>query len=709
MSKQYKFGNRELSWLQFNRRVLSEAFRAELPLLERLKFLCIVTSNLDEFFMVRVATVKRQYEQNDVISCPSGMSPQEQLEKIAEETKSITDLQYACLLQEVLPGLASHGISLLRPDQFDSEQEAVVRKRFFDELYPLLTPVRLAPGKPLPYLGSLNVYGAFQLGFEGGDRLFDENNNDMQMALVPIPSGAARLWYLPSAPGTIAVVLLEDVIKWLGHTLFPGYKVENRAIFRVTRDADFGVDEDRDEDFVEAMEQVLARRDRSRPVRLAVDEQESPLIPLLMNSLRLKESDVFYRPNPIDITPLMELTGAEGFENLQVPRWRPLEHQAIAMADSIWQAIAAGDILLHHPYDSFDPVIRMLEDAADDPAVLAIKMTLYRTSGDSPIVRALERAAKSGKQVAVLVEIKARFDEGRNIEWAERLEKAGALVVFGIARLKVHAKATLIVRREEQGIRRYVHLGTGNYNDKTARLYTDYGLMSCRPELAYDVGQFFNAITGFSAIPALKKLVLAPVRMKQAIIELINREAQKSSKEAPGRMIIKLNSLADADVITALYEASQQHVQIDLIVRGICMLLPGIPGQSESIRVISVIDKWLEHTRALYFRNGGNPEVYFSSADWMPRNLERRVELMIPVDDERLRRQIIDDLELYRRDNTQAHLMQPDGNWVRLKPEKGRTARGTQATLCMRLADTRKEVPENYKEFPVRRNQSSSR
>ncbi len=653
VSNAYTFVNRELSWLEFNRRVLAEALRSDLPLLERLKFLCIGTNNFDEFFMVRVATIKRQADNGDYIICPTGMRPSEQLQYISKTVRELTEMQYTCLLDEVLPALAEQGLILRRPNDFSAEQEATVRKRFHEQIYPLLTPIRIESEKSLPYIGNLNLYAAFQLEYEDGEQIFGDGGENF--AIVPIPSGLPRIWFLPDTETTTSFTMLEDVIRSHAHALFPGYRIRERVLFRITRDADMGVNEERDEDFVEAMEQVLLWRDRSQAVRLSVDVDNSPLTPILQERLGLRDSEVYYKPNPIDINPLIELTELHGLDHLRSETWRPLENLRIGRAATIWDAVKEGDVLLHHPYESFDSVIRLISKASEDPQVLAIKMTLYRTSGNSPIAQALERAAQNGKQVTVLIELKARFDEERNISWAERLEKAGALVVYGIARLKVHAKALLIIRREDSGITRYLHLGTGNYNDKTARRYTDLSLISCRSELAYDVGQFFNAITGFSAIPALKRLILAPVQMKNHVLELIRRESQKSTLETPGHIIVKLNSLADPEVISALYDASCNHVRIDLNIRGICMLVPGIENQSENIRVISIIDRYLEHSRAFYFRNGGNREVYLSSADWMPRNLERRVEILFPVDDPKLREKIFEDLSLYFSDNTHAH------------------------------------------------------
>jgi polyphosphate kinase len=475
----------------------------------------------------------------------------------------------------------------------------------------------------------------------------------------------------------------------------------------VTRDADLGVDEERDEDFLEAMEQVLESREHSRAVRLSVTtDGGGSLAEFLRGKLGLEQSQVYEVPGPLDLGALMELAQTPGFDHLRHDPWIPRRPAPLSGEEELWDVLKRQDVLLHLPYESFEPVARLVQDAARDPGVLAIKMTLYRTSGDSPIVQALEEAADNGKQVMALVELKARFDEERNIQWAQRLERAGVVVVYGIAELKVHAKALMIIRREESGIIRYVHLGTGNYNDKTAKLYTDLGLFTTNRDLAYEVGLFFNAITGYSAIPALNKICISPTAMKGRIIQLIEREAMRSTPDDPGLIMAKMNSLSHPDVIEALYRASQQGVRIRLNVRGICMLVPGVPGRSDNIRVVSIVDRFLEHARIFYFRNGGAEEIYLSSADWMPRNLDRRVELLFPLQNRTLLKRTRQILEAFFRDNVKARVLQPDGSYTRLKPENDEAFRVQQyfAEQARIAADA--EEPANRKEFDVRRRPS---
>ena len=701
-----RFINRELSWLEFNARVLHEAIREDVPLLERLKFLCIVTSNFDEFFMVRVAAVKRQIRGGDFVQCPSGIAPSALLDRILARARTLVDEKYRCLHDEVLPGLARAGIVLKRPEDLTSAQSSFLTKLFQDQIFPVLTPIRATVGRQVPYVTNLKLHAAFTLEPQEDVSMVsnEEETAGEFLAIVQIPSSLDRIVYLPDAADTVSFALLEDVIVGHAAALFPGYHVTDHCLFRVTRDADMGVDEERDEDFVEAMEQVLAHREFSEPVRLSVTSGAERLRSILAGVVGIDESEVFEKPGPLDLADFMKLTSLSGFADLHYPRWQPSDPPGLPRDEPLWESIVRRDFLLHHPFESFEPVLRFLEDAANDPAVLAIKMTLYRTSGDSPVVRALERAAESGKQVTVLVEIKARFDEERNISWAERLEHAGVIVVYGIARLKVHAKALLVVRREQNGIRRYVHLGTGNYNDKTARLYTDVGLFTARPDVAYEVGLFFNAITGYSAIPALNKLCMAPVGMKTRLLQLIERETLRAKSDIQGRVLAKLNSLADPEVIDALYRASQAGVVVKLNIRGICMLVPGVSGLSENIEVTSIVDRYLEHARVCYFHNGGAPEVYAASADWMPRNLERRVELMFPIEDEEARTRAVSVLETAFADTTHAHAMQPDGSYAPVRPADGSEPVRSQRLFHERARDRAdRDDATNQKVFEVRR------
>ncbi|HKJ85301.1 MAG TPA: polyphosphate kinase 1 [Spirochaetia bacterium] len=704
---QPRYVNRELSWLEFNARVLHQALRTDVPLLERLKFLCIVTSNFDEFFMVRVASVKRQIKNGDFAQCPSGIAPSTLLDQIITRTRELVEQKYRCLIDDVLPGLAAAGLVLRRPDEYASAQASFITKLFQEEIFPVLTPVRATEGQEVPYVTNLRLHAAFIVEPQRDANLISEDGEQATgkfLAIVQIPSSLDRIIFLPDEAGRVSFTLLEDVIVQHAAALFPGYRVVSHCIFRVTRDADMGVDEERDEDFVEAMEQVLAYREFSEPVRLSVSRGAGELRKILARVIGIDESEVFDKGEPLDTGALMGLTSLPGLDDLKYPRWPHYESPDVDPDESIWDSIRKRDILFHHPYESFDPVIRLLQEAASDSSVLAIKMTLYRTSGDSPVVRALEKAAEAGKQVTVLVEIKARFDEERNISWAERLERAGVIVIFGIARLKVHGKALLIVRREQHGVRRYVHLGTGNYNDKTARLYTDFGLLTASPDIAYEAGLFFNAITGYSAIPALNKLVMAPVGLKTRLLQLIDRETRRSSSDMPGRIDAKLNSLADPDVIEALYRASQAGVRVRLTIRGICMLVPGVNGLSENITVVSIVDRYLEHARVIYVHNGGAPELYASSADWMPRNLERRVELMFPIEDADARARVVAMLQLSFADTTNAHRMQPDGSY--LPPSDTRTSkaiRSQEALQTIARERTRSTDVTNQKVFEVRR------
>jgi polyphosphate kinase len=723
--------NRELSWIDFNERVLSEAANREVPVLERLKFLSIVSSNFDEFFMVRVASVKRQHQLNKPSTCPTGMSPREQLRRIHARVAELTERKYRVLLDEVFPQLATHGIVRVPRPDWDTEQQAFVKRFFREQVFPVLTPVRARPGDSLSSVGNLRLHAAFLLEptedartdavglrdvVEAPTGDADGNASDGTaptpdggepvLAIVQVPPSLERVVYLPSEKSDVVTfTFLEQVILSEAYQLFPGFAVTEQCLFRVTRDADFGVDEERDEDFMEAMEQVIETRDRSAVVRLNINRGSQRLRRVLTDALALEEEEVFESADPLELRNLMDIVSISGYAELRDPPWKAMPSPWVDEEEPIWESIRRRDILLQHPYESFDPVVRLVQEAADDPETLAIKMTLYRTSGNSPIIRALERAAEKGKQVSVLVELKARFDEERNIGWAQRLERAGVIVVYGIARLKVHAKATLIIRRERDGVRRYVHLGTGNYNDKTARLYTDLGLLTSDENISYEVGRFFNAITGYSVIPGLQKLSIAPVGLKRRLLELIARETTRARDGGTGLIIAKMNSLADPEVIEALYDASRAGVKIRLNIRGVCMLVPGLAGTSENIEVVSVVDRYLEHTRAFCFENGGNGEVYLSSADWMPRNLDKRVELMFPIENPDLRRLVRRTLELFFLDNRKAHVLRSDGSWVRKNPSGGgaKTVRA-QEEAYHRIRDRLVgDEAENREEFKVRR------
>ena len=702
MSDSPRFINRELSWLEFNKRVLFEATRSTVPLLERLKFLAIVASNFDEFFMVRVASVKRQIEAGDYVQCPSGVAPSALLNDIRTRSREIFDSAYSCLVDEVLPGLSEAGLVLRRPDDYTPEQASLLSKLFQDEIFPVLTPVRGVRGADTPPVAIAKLHAAFLLEPQA-DAVVPAGAADADsLAIVQVPESISRIIYLPDEAGTTSYALLEDVIVQHASALFPGNDIREHCLFRVTRDADMGVDEERDEDFVEAMEQVLAHRDFSEAVQLTATPTSDGMCAALCGLVSITRDDLYSVPGPLKLGDFFAVAGISGFDSLKYPRWHSYDSPLVPTDEPLWESIRRKDLVLVHPYESFDPVVRLVSDAAEDPNVLAIKMTLYRTSGNSPIVRALEEAAERGVQVTVLVEIKARFDEERNISWANRLERAGVIVIYGIARLKVHAKALLIVRREPDGIKRYVHLGTGNYNDKTAKLYTDLGLFTARNEIAYEAGLVFNAITGYSAIPALSHIVLAPVALKSRILQLIERETLRARSGVEGRILAKLNSVADPDVIEALYEASNAGVEIKLNVRGICMLIAGVPGMSENITVTSIIDRYLEHSRIIYFHNGGSPELFAASADWMPRNLERRVELMFPLEDEDAQRRALSVLDAGFADTTNAHRMQADGSYT--PPAKTAKPFRSQEFFHDEARDRAAEQEQvNQKVFEVRR------
>ncbi|MGI9257146.1 MAG: polyphosphate kinase 1 [Salinispira sp.] len=651
-----RYFNRELSWIEFNRRVLNEALREEGPLLERLRFLSIVSSNFDEFFMVRVAGLKAEYLTGNHSNCQTGMTPEQQLSGIYTEYREISEVQEQCLWEKLLPGLADEGIRYITLSEFDRNLTGKIRSPFMAEYFPLLTPFRVNEDEPLTRSGNMRLYVGILLGQKGQKKL----------SVVQLPSSVKRIVRLPAPENEYHFTFLENLVVCFAQDLFPGYEIIEHLVFRITRDANFAVNEDRDNDFVEAMEEVLAERFESDAVRLSCTNTSPIIRDMIREQLKLTNSEIFETREAPGLGDFMDIVNVPGFDHLRSEPRKPVEILPENEEFSIWEWIRSRDRILFHPFDSFNPVLKLLEEAAEDEGVLAIKMTLYRTSRNSPVVAALERAARNGKQVTALVELKARFDERRNIHWAERLEKSGVIVIYGIAELKVHAKSLLIVRREEQTVRRYLHVSTGNYNEKTAKVYTDIGILSAQENLCYEAGLFFNAISGYSAVSSLHSLTMAPHSLKAKILQLIQREIDKHSPANPSHIIVKCNSLSDGDIIESLYEASQAGVRIDLNIRGICMLKPGVPGLSENIRVISIIDHYLEHSRALYFHNGGTPEVFISSADWMSRNLDRRVELLIPIEDKKLADEILHMLNVYIQSS--AYELQSDGQYTRDLP-----------------------------------------
>lgn len=672
------FINRELSWLEFNRRVLEEAQSPATPLLERLKFLSIVSSNLDEFFMVRVAGLRRQGESAKVQWSPDGMTVEEQLKAISKRCHEMVEEQYRCLHQEVLPALASEGVIWHRVADLSPEQHEWVDEYFHKQVFPVLTPLAIDPSHPFPHLRNLSLNLAIAL------RPPKRGEKTLYLAVVQVPGVLNRVVRLPGKG--FHFVLLEEVIADQIHELFQGLKPVGCYPFRVTRDSDLNIDEEDAEDLLETMEEELRKREWQDCIRLETSP-DCPkfILEQLCSALKLTEREVYKVQGPLNLRDFMEVYKAAERDDLKYPPYMPPAGPEAQTDGDLFAAIREGDILLHHPFDSFATVVRLVEQAAEDPDVLAIKQTLYRTSGDSPIVQALMRAARNGKSVTVLVELKARFDEENNINWARELEQAGVHVVYGMVGLKTHCKLILVVRREEDRLRRYVHLGTGNYHPATAKLYTDLGLLTCQLPFGQDVSRLFNILTGYSEIPQWRKLSIAPLQLRERILELIDREAKRSTPERPGRIIAKMNALVDVETIEALYRASQAGVRVDLIVRGICCLRPGVPGVSENIRVRSIIGRYLEHSRIFYFENGGQPEVFLSSADWMPRNFDGRVETMFPVEDPALKQRVIDEiLGLALQDNVQARELQPDGRYRRLTPQEGEEPINSQEELMRR-------------------------
>jgi polyphosphate kinase len=693
----YPMLNRELSWIEFNARVLGEALDDSWPLLERLRFLGIVSSNFDEFFMVRVAGLKAAARRGSARDVDQGdPGPEKLLELISSRVRELTAAQYRCLREEMVPGLAAAGIEIAAPRQWSLAEHRFLEDYFVEQVFPLITPLRIEEDA-FPSTGNLHLHLAFELEDEEGTRVY---------AAAQVPANLGRFIALPRQDeglGGKRFILIEQLVEHFAPRFFPGHRVVGSLVFKVTRDADSGVDENRQEDFLTAMEEVLAGRQNSTPVRLCVSGTSPTLVALLRKGLGLGERDTYAMDGPVDFSGLHELAAVEGKElslrgvRLRDKAWPPISLPGTEGA-SVWDEIEGGDRLIHVPYESFGAIQRFLDEAADDPAVLAIKMTLYRTSGDSPIVRALIRAARNGKQVAVVVELKARFDEERNITWASTLEQAGAIVTYGVARLKVHAKAALVIRRAKDGaIRKYLHLSTGNYNDKTARIYSDLSLLTANEDLCREASALFNMLTGYSTIQPLTHIAVAPFDLKKRILSLIDREIQRSSPESPGLIEAKMNALADADVIEALYRASRAGVGVRLNVRGVCALRPGIPGLSDTIEVRSVLGRYLEHARMYRFRNGGKEELYLSSADCLPRNLERRVEIMFPILDEGLKRTCAGILEAYFEDTAHAYRLRDDGSWEKARPRDGSSPVSAQEALyhrVKRLAEIAEAPPQ---------------
>ena len=666
LSDPANFINRELSWLEFNRRVLEEAQDATQPLIERVKFLTIFSSNLDEFFEIRVAGIKQQIESETSDVGPDGLSPTETFNSIRRVASELVATQYALWNAELLPLLAKNGIRVREVSQLNAKRAAWAHRYFQKEVFPMLTPLAVDASHPFPQLlnksHNLLVRAKAQ---RGGEPLH---------AIVQVPRVIPRLILMPRGQGEDEpwdYIYLASLIKQHIDELFPGLILEGVHALRVTRNSDLYIDEEEAENLLRTIEQELRRSSRGDAVRLEVETDCSrDFRDLLLEFFELTEADVYKVDGPLSMTHLTPLITNDAFAKLKDRPFQPGRDPALPPHADIFEVLRRQDILLHHPYDSFDPIVDLIEEAAQDSQVLAIKITLYRTGGDSPIVAALIDAANAGKQVTAIVELRARFDEAVNIQWARQLEEAGAHVIYGVVGLKTHCKMLLVVRRDADRLRHYVHLGTGNYNPRTARIYTDWSFFTTEPQLTDEVGIVFNTITGLAAYPGLKKLMVAPFDMKQRLIGLIERERDHAHAGKPARIIAKLNSLVDEETIEKLYEASGADVTIDLIVRGICCLRPKIPSLSENIRVISIVGRFLEHSRIYYFANAGQPEVFLSSADWMPRNFLRRVELAFPIENPALRDNIINEvLPRFLNDRVKARELQPGGSYRRLKPE----------------------------------------
>ena len=696
------YTNRELSWIMFNRRVLSEAKDVRLPLFERLKFLSITASNLDEFFMVRVASLKdmvnAKYNKPDI----AGMKPKEQLEALNKETHALVKEQYQVYNKQLLPGLLEAGVRIVgRHEDLTEKQAAYVDRYFADNVYPVLTPMAVDSSRPFPLVRNktLNL-GALVKKKQG--------KGEVEFATVQVPGVLSRVVEIPGdEEGRKCLIFLEQIIERNIDRLFLNYDIECVFPFRIMRNADLSIDEDEAEDLLKEIEKQLKKRQWGQVIRLETEAGiDEKLLKILEEELMVQEEDVYAIKGPLDLTVLMKLYGLEGHEDLKTPKYTPQPIPEFLEEGDIFTRIRQHDIFLHHPYQTFEPVVDFVRQASKDSQVLAIKQTLYSVSGNSPIIAALEQAAENGKQVTVLVELKARFDEENNILWAKRLEKAGCHVIYGLVGLKTHCKITLVVRREEDGIRRYVHLGTGNYNDSTAKLYTDVGLMTCNEQIGEDATAVFNMLSGYSEPRSWNKLSVAPLWLKDRFLSLIGRERDYALKGHHSHIIAKMNALCDKDVIMALYEASAAGVKIELIVRGICCLKTGIPGISDNITVRSIVGNFLEHARIFYFENDGKPEIYCASSDWMPRNLERRVEIMFPVDKPELQRKLMSILQTQLEDNVKAHILTAEGVYEKAPREAG--AVNSQLEFCHmvkeavraqeKLVNSRVFIPEKHHE-----------
>jgi len=690
------FINRELSWLEFNRRVLEEAQDQRQPLIERVKFLTIVSSNLDEFFEIRVAGIKQQIESETSDVGPDGLSPSEVFDRIQKTVRQLVAAQYTLWNDDFLPGLAKNGIYVREIAELPTKRAAWAHRYFLQEVVPMLTPLAVDASHPFPHL--LNRSHNLLV------RAKTRRGSEPLHAIVQVPRVVPRLILMPRGKGADEpweYIYLASLIKQHIGELFPGLILDGVHAFRVTRNSDLYIDDEEAENLLRTIEHELRRSSRGNAVRLEV-ETDCPkdFLSLLLEFFNLSEADAYKLDGPLSMTHLQPLVANDAFGKLKDRPFQPSRDPALPPHVDFFEVLRRQDVLLHHPYDSFDQIVELIEKAANDPQVLAIKMTLYRTSGDSPIVGALIEAANAGKQVTAIVELRARFDEAMNIQWARRLEEAGAHVIYGVVGLKTHCKMLLIVRRDADRLRHYVHLGTGNYHSRTARIYTDFSLLTSESQLTEEVATVFNTLTGLAGYPGLKKLMVAPFDMHSRLIQCIERERDNARAGKPARIVAKLNALVDQEMIEKLYEASCSNVTIDLIVRGICCLRPKIPDLSENIRVISIVGRFLEHSRIYYFENAGDPVVYLSSADWMPRNFFRRIEVAFPVETPALRDQVTNDvIPTFLHDRVKSRELQPDGTYRRLQPEGPEPSRQAQWQFREVSRERAKKLTGSKKKF----------
>lgn len=696
--KEY-FVNRELSWLKFDERVLSEARDKNLPLFDRLKFLSITASNLDEFFMVRVASLKDMehagYTKKDI----AGMDPTEQLCAIGKEVHALVEKQYNTYNRSLMPILRKEGIRIIGAyEELNEKQATYVDKYFMEHVYPVLTPMAVDASRPFPLVRnkSLNI-AALIKSKHPNSKLQQGSKQELEFATVQVPSVLPRLVPIPGEDDRYTFTLLEQIIEKNMAQLFLNYDLVCAYPYRIMRNADLSFDEDEASDLLKEIQKQLVKRQWGEVIRLEIEHKaDKRLLQVLKEQLAVSGKDVYEIAGPLDLTFLMKMYGLSGCDDLREKLFVPQKNPRILPGESIFDEIKKGDIFLTHPYEIFDPVVDFIKQAAVDPDVLAIKQTLYRVSGNSPIIAALAKAAENGKQVTVLVELKARFDEENNIVWAQKLEKAGCHVIYGLVGLKTHCKIALVVRREEDAITRYVHLGTGNYNDSTAKLYTDCGIFTCNENYGEDATAVFNMLSGYSEPARWNKLVVAPIWLRDRFIALIDREIAHAKEGKEAYIVAKMNSLCDRQIIEKLYEASSVGVEIYLVIRGICCLRTGIPGVSEHIHVTSIVGTFLEHSRIFYFYNNGQEDIYMGSADWMPRNLDRRVEIVFPVEDDVIKDRIKHILDVLLRDNLKAYAMLPDGTYAKMS-RRGKQAIGAQMTFCREAMEGAKEETTVWK------------